>query len=541
MDLYKVFVIQHIRSCVCSDRESVSVKEGDSVTLHTGVQTKQEEEIKWYFNGIRIAQINRDQSKICTDVQCNEGTERFRDRLKLDHQTGSLTITNITNTDSGEYELVLFSSSNSESIFNVTVRGVSADEQYKMKTISVIRGEYVILDPDEELKGEMMWYFNDNIIAKITGDPNKSCIDVQYEDERYRGRLMVSQTGSLIITDTRIKDSGVYRLLVINNSNSFSISRAKSFNLSVFVMEGDSVTLNTNVETDKQEDISWYISNARIAQISGDLSLICTDVQCNEGTERFRDRLKLDHQTGSLTIMNTRNTDSGEYKLLITSSSDSEKIFSVTVHGVSAAERDEMKRKSVKEEESVTLDPGVIKYPNDVMTWHFNNTRVAEITGDPSKICTYVQTDERFRDRLKLDHQTGSLTITNTRNTDSGEYKLQISRSSFNIKRGFSVSVTDSGLSSAAAAGIAVGVLLPVAAVVIFCCKRQVRRKDTRMQHNDQAKDLSPNQNVIPLVDDANETSSNQTDALLTNTTNANGLSPNQSKIEPEAASETSM
>ncbi len=32
-----------------------------------------------------------------------------------------------------------------------------------------------------------------------------------------------------------------------------------------------------------------------------------------------------------------------------------------------------MKRKSVKEGESVTLDPGVIKNPNDLMAWHFND------------------------------------------------------------------------------------------------------------------------------------------------------------------------
>ncbi|KAK9967242.1 hypothetical protein ABG768_001650 [Culter alburnus] len=248
----------------------------------------------------------------------------------------------------------------------------------------------------------------------------------------------------------------------------------------VSVMEGDSVTLNTGVQTKHKEDVKWYFSNTRIAQISGDLSLICTDVQCNEGNERFRDRLKLDHQTGSLTIMNTRNSDSGEYQLKIFSSSDSEMIFSVTVHGVSAAERDEVKRKSVKEGESVNLDPGVINNPNDVMTWYFNDILISEITGDQSNICTDVQCDERFRDRLKLDHQTGSLTILNTSNTDFGLYKLQIiiNNSSFSITtvKRFSVTVTGSDLSSAAVAGIVVVVLLvfAAAAVTVVYCRRRI-------------------------------------------------------------------
>ncbi|XDV23765.1 hypothetical protein PO909_028190, partial [Leuciscus waleckii] len=206
--------------------------------------------------------------------------------------------------------------------------------------------------------------------------------------------------------------------------------------VSVSVMEGDSVTLYTGVQTSLQDDIKWYFNDTRIAQISGDLRFICTDVQCNEGTERFRDRLKLDHQTGSLTITNI--TDSGLYELkIISSKSSSDKIFSVSVTGVSAAEIDEVKRKSVKEGESVTLDPGEIKKTSDVMMWYFNDTLIAEITGDQSKICTDVQCKERFRDRLKLDHQTGSLTITNTRNTDSGEYKLEIIiiNSSFSITR----------------------------------------------------------------------------------------------------------
>ncbi|KAL0161263.1 hypothetical protein M9458_044988, partial [Cirrhinus mrigala] len=200
----------------------------------------------------------------------------------------------------------------------------------------------------------------------------------------------------------------------------------------VSVTEGDSVTLHTEFERKHQESIKWYVSSIRIAQIN---------VQCNEGTERFRDRLKLDHQTGSLTITNIRITDSGEYELIISSSS-SEKIFSVSVTDVPPTEPYEK-----KEGESVTLDAGVIKHPNNVMTWYFNDTLITEITGNQSKICTKDQCNKRFRDRLKLDHQTGSLIITNIRITDSGEYKLKInisSSSTFSITRvkRFSVSIT---------------------------------------------------------------------------------------------------
>ncbi|XP_067271093.1 carcinoembryonic antigen-related cell adhesion molecule 1-like [Pseudorasbora parva] len=262
--------------------------------------------------------------------------------------------------------------------------------------------------------------------------------------------------------------------------------------VSVSVMEGDSVSLNTDSKTNQQDDIKWYYNNIRIAQIIGDLNKTCTDVQCNEGTERFRDRLKLDHQTGSLTITHTTTEDSGDYKLWILSNSIREKIFNITVHGVSA-DRDEVKRKSVKEGESVTLDPAVMKNTNDVMAWYFNETLIAEITEDQSQICADDQCKERFRDRLKLDHQTGSLTITHTKTSDSGDYKLEISsrsiRRSLSIRRirRFSVTVTGdgSGLSSAAVAGIVVGVLLVCAALTAAVIYYHRHRRRTAVPQNE--------------------------------------------------------
>ncbi|XP_073699498.1 uncharacterized protein [Garra rufa] len=256
----------------------------------------------------------------------------------------------------------------------------------------------------------------------------------------------------------------------------------------VLLMEGDYVTLHTGVKTNQQDKIQWYFNDIRIAQITGDLSKICTDVQCNEDTERFRGRLKLDHQTGSLTIMNSSTTDSGVYKLLIRSSNiDSENSFSVIVLGFPAAERDKMKIKSVKEGESVTLDADVVNIPNDLTMWYLNDTCIILLTGNRSEICTDDHCVGKFRDRLKL-NQTGSLTITNTRNTDSGLYKLQISSSRFSIVKTFSVTVTaltDSTV-AAVAATFVFAVLLVAAAGGIYCHCNEKRTRDYNpdLEHN---------------------------------------------------------
>ncbi|XP_042605525.1 uncharacterized protein LOC109080663 isoform X1 [Cyprinus carpio] len=341
--------------------ESVSVKEGDSVTLHsglTGIQT--DDVLQWRFGpqGTLIAQINRAVNKSITCDDVLEG--RFRGRLKLDSQTGDLTVRNIRTEHSGLYE-VTSSKHTLNKIFNVSV--VPVDD---MKSVSVL--------------------------------------------------------------------------------------------------VEDSVTLYTDLtEIQRDDEIQWRFEhqNSPIAEIIRKARKIST----YDGPDgRFRHNLQLDYMTGSLTIKNIGIRHSGLYEVDISTSSSKHTIhksFSVTVSG-------EMKSETVKEGESVTLRTGFTEVQiYDFMTWMFGHTFIAEI----NKGAQQYGDDERFRDKLQLDNQTGSLTITNCTISNSGLYELNINSNRHNVHQRFSVTVSVPGPSDKTAwiASTVLLVLVAAAASVIHC------------------------------------------------------------------------
>ncbi|ROL54759.1 SLAM family member 5 [Anabarilius grahami] len=82
----------------------VSVKEGDSFTLNSPLtEMKDNDVIQWRFGNTLIAEINKLNNRITVNDDDLDG--RFRDRLKLDNQTESLTITNFTMKHAGDYKL----------------------------------------------------------------------------------------------------------------------------------------------------------------------------------------------------------------------------------------------------------------------------------------------------------------------------------------------------------------------------------------------------------------------------------------------------
>ncbi|XP_039538645.1 SLAM family member 9-like isoform X1 [Pimephales promelas] len=100
---------------------------------------------------------------------------------------------------------------------------------------------------------------------------------------------------------------------------------------------------------------------------------------------------------------------------------------------------DELKSVSVMEGDSVSLNSDLTEMmDDDLIQWRFgdNNTLIAQIDVLEDSMTVYDDDpDGRFRDRLKLDDQTGSLTITNTTTEHTGVYRLQTNsvRKSFNL------------------------------------------------------------------------------------------------------------
>ncbi|XP_039522248.1 uncharacterized protein LOC120475659 isoform X2 [Pimephales promelas] len=246
-------------------------------------------------------------------------------------------------------------------------------------------------------------------------------------------------------------------------------------------MEGDSVTLHTNLTEILNDDtILWLFGpkESFTAQIRRKDELTSFSVTDDMS---FRGRLQVNENTGSLTIRNTRIRHSGLYKLSISREKTMTKIFNVTVSDM-VGETEAVKSESVTEGESVTLHTDAEMHKDALMLWRFGDKGVilAKIDTE-AKTFTLNNTDEKFRDRLHLS-QNGSLTITNTRTTDSGLYELQIRGSESSQRFLLSVTAKDPGLSSGDIAGISLGVLVPVLLVAAAFALLYYRRRISKLK-----------------------------------------------------------
>ncbi|XP_026105976.1 uncharacterized protein LOC113077921 [Carassius auratus] len=301
--------------------------------------------------------------------------------------------------------------------FNVTVIGVFDPDAEKIKPVSAKEGESITLNTNFKVQKDylIVWNFGraakdcvDNplhhvpcqrdvtAIAKIDGETGEVALDPG-DGEMFSNRLKMDKvTGSLTITDIRPKHAGFYMLQISNNTG----TKYRRFNVTVSEI------------TESHSHVAWM-------PIAIVLLLILT-VWCS-----------------AVGFKNWRNRNFLLWKLRSYSCCQS-----------TGAQEPELIPKSVIEGEPVTLDTDrTLLQRDDVTEWKFGGKVIAKISRAAGKICqkTYDGADEKFRNRLELDCKTGSLTITNTRTTDSGDYQLQIATSGrVEIYRKFNVSVRDS-------------------------------------------------------------------------------------------------
>ncbi|XDV23614.1 hypothetical protein PO909_028120, partial [Leuciscus waleckii] len=125
--------------------------------------------------------------------------------------------------------------------------------------------------------------------------------------------------------------------------------------------------------------------------------------------------------------------------------------------------------------DSVTLNPGLTEI----------GLRENHILWESEKE-TLAFTDGRFRDRLKLDNQTGSLTITNITTEQAGIYKLHITRAESFLPKKFNVSVYDSVHCcgpTEAVIRLVLSALVGVATVIVLVYEIRSRRAEQDQAH----------------------------------------------------------
>ncbi|KAI7791160.1 hypothetical protein IRJ41_011044 [Triplophysa rosa] len=395
--------------------DKLSVKKGDSFTLSSGHTELSDSVMTWRLGDKHIATVNGSQASVFDE-------ERFKDRVHVDPQTGSLTVRNSRTEDSGLYRLQIgggdYSTEKSE-------RKIIVNVCEKMNTVAVMEGDSFTLHIEDIQRADTIkWMFKKfkktTCIAENVGNTPAAALDVD-KDDRFRGRLELDRkTGSLTITDTRKTDSGRYTLMInppINGNSEWKFSVTLNDKLSV--KKGDSFTLSSGHTELRDSVMTWRLGDKHIATINGSQASVFDE-------ERFKDRVHVDPQTGSLTVRNSRTEDSGLYRLQIGggdySTEKSERKIIVNVC-------EKMNTVAVMEGDSFTLHIEDIQRA-DTIKWMFKKfkktTCIAENVGNTPAAALDVDKDDRFRGRLELDRKTGSLTITDTRKTDSGRYTLMI-------------------------------------------------------------------------------------------------------------------
>uniref|UniRef100_A0A8C1L023 Ig-like domain-containing protein n=1 Tax=Cyprinus carpio TaxID=7962 RepID=A0A8C1L023_CYPCA len=212
------------------------------------------------------------------------------------------------------------------------------------------------------------------------------------------------------------------------------------FGESVSVMEGDSVTLKTNVtEVQQADDIAWKFgsNNSYIARFKKQWQIFST----YDGPDgRFRDRLKLDNKTGSLTITNITTQHTGLYKVDISGVKLSSKEFNVSVYAhlpvpvIRSNSSQCSSSSSSSSQQNCSLVCSVVNVGHVTLSWYKGNSLLSSISVSDLSISLSLPLEVEYQDNNTyscvlnnpISNQTTHLDITQLCHTCSGTAALTL-------------------------------------------------------------------------------------------------------------------
>ncbi|XP_073718487.1 T-cell surface antigen CD2-like [Misgurnus anguillicaudatus] len=270
----------------------------------------------------------------------------------------------------------------------------------------------------------------------------------------------------------------------------------------VSVMEGDSFTLSVSLtETQRKEGISWKFGprDVTIAEIEvGDNNI---RVYEDRADGRFKGRLKLDH-SGSLTITNITTTDSGLYKVSQTSTDKQLSVFNLNVYAhlpVPVIKNASPENNSSSERSNCSLLCSVLNGRDVTLSWYKGNSLLFNISESNLKISNIFL-------RLEVDFQ------------DSNAYRCVAQHPLSEQTQDYCL--TDlcqqcSGLPVVYIVLIccAVGFLMIVAAVLIFCICRKLRTTANKCENNEEDDNKFTTYTRVPEVSASTNEGDNEVDA----------------------------
>uniref|UniRef100_A0A8K9X5N4 Immunoglobulin subtype domain-containing protein n=1 Tax=Oncorhynchus mykiss TaxID=8022 RepID=A0A8K9X5N4_ONCMY len=189
--IHVFFLFKKTTTTVNAEVNTLTGRERQSVTLHTGLTGLQADNIFWFF-GPFIPNTSIVESQVIRGENITEFKGRFREKLQLDRETGSLTIRNLTLNNSGFGKRI--------TVCAVILMTQLIDHGMESSRFTFQPYFYTLLECINCKEWQL--YIGENI-TEFKG--------------RFREKLQLDrETGSLTIRNLTLNNSGVYQLDFFN-------------------------------------------------------------------------------------------------------------------------------------------------------------------------------------------------------------------------------------------------------------------------------------------------------------------------------------